>query len=58
MVIESGLVLPAAEDERYHLSPRGMFYADAVVGFLAHRRIAAMSGMAVDALGHFGFMGG
>jgi len=35
-----------------------MFYADAVVGFLAHRRIAAMADAAADALGHHGHMGG
>ena len=58
VVMAAGLVLPPTDAERYDLSPRGMFYADAVVGFLAHRRIAAMADAAADALGHHGHMGG
>lgn len=37
------LVLPADASLRHALTPTGMFYADAVVGLLAHRRLAALA---------------
>jgi len=40
----------------YSLTPRGMFFADAVVGFLSHRRLAAMSAASRDAMSYHGHM--
>lgn len=52
----TGLLLPPDRMGWRALTPTGMFYADAVVGFLAHRRLAAMAAAARDRMSFHGHM--
>lgn len=51
-----GLLLPPDGAGRHALTPSGMFHADAVVGFLAHRRLAAMADAAREQTSFHGHM--
>ena len=53
---DHGLIERPGAEQRYRLTPQGMFHADAVVGFLSHRRIAAMAKVSQDAIGFHAHM--